>query len=337
MKLERVVLCVFFLGATSWAATRFFLKASERPVPSREFDFTYSVSLPNLPAHANSLSIWIPVATTNRHQEVRLLKVSGTVPLRITRESEYGNRMAFAEIRRTGFKSAHFALTYHVTRHEYAVGSYRQLMQENEKPGQITPDLARFLQSDHLVPIDGEIKQIADKVVAGRKGEIAKAHAIYDYVFHHMRYDKSGTGWGHGNAVWACDAKHGNCTDFHSLFIGMMRAEHIPARFLIGFPLPTGVHQGSIPGYHCWAEFHVAGKGWVPVDISEAWLNPSKYGFFFGSIDPNRMRFSVGRDINLAPKQSGPPVNYFVYRYVESNGKPYKPVHWQFSFRNTSS
>ncbi len=73
------------------------------------------------------------------------------------------------------------------------------------------------------------------------------------------------------------------------------------------------------------------------MDISEAWLDPSKYGILFGSVDSNRVRFSMGRDINLAPKQSGPPVNYFVYPYVESNGKPYKAVHWQLSFRNTSS
>ena len=36
-----------------------------------------------------------------------------------------------------------------------------------------------------------------------------------------MRYDKSGTGWGHGDVLYACDAKKGNCTAFHSLFIAM--------------------------------------------------------------------------------------------------------------------
>lgn len=336
MKLERWVLCVLFLSVTFWAANKFSLKASVRPVPSREFDFTYSVSLPTLPTNTKSLRIWIPVATTNRHQKVRLLKVSGTVPLRITRESQYGDSMAYAEVRHPGFTNLHFTLIYHIRRLEYSVGSFRQLMNENNDPAQVAPSFARFLRPNRLVPIDGEIKRIADRATAGRRGEIAKAHAIYDYVFHHMRYDKTGTGWGHGNAVWACDAKHGNCTDFHSLFIGMMRAEHIPARFVIGFPLPPGKSEGTIPGYHCWAEFYVANKGWVPVDISEAWLNPSKYGFFFGSVDSNRVRFSAGRDITLAPKQSGAPVNYFVYPYVELDGKPYKAVQHRFSFHSTS-
>lgn len=334
MKLERFILCVLFLSVTSWAASHTIRETGHR---SREFDFTYRVSLPKLPKNSASLRIWIPVPTTNSHQRVTLLKMSGTVPLRITRDSDYGNRMAYADIRQPDFNSANFALTYHITRREYSVGSFHQLMAENERLVKITPELVRFLQPDHLVPIGGEIKRIADKVVAGQVGEIAKAHAIYDYVFHHMRYDKTGTGWGHGDAIWACDARHGNCTDFHSLFIGMMRAVGIPARFVIGFPLPPGKSQGEIPGYHCWAEFYVAGKGWVPVDISEAWLNPSKYGYFFGTVDSNRVRFSLGRDITLVPRQSGPPVNYFVYPYVELNSKPYKAVRWHFSFRTTSS
>jgi len=57
----------------------------------------------------------------------------------------------------------------------------------------------------------------------GSKTPLAKARAIYNYVIATMRYDKSGTGWGNGDAIWACTAKRGNCTDFHSLFIGMMR------------------------------------------------------------------------------------------------------------------
>ena len=186
---------------------------------------------------------------------------------------------------------------------------------------QFSTSLVRFVEPDRLIPMDGEIKQVADQATAGKQGEI----------------EKIGTGWGHGNAVWACNSRHGNCTDFHSLFIGMTRSVHIPARFVIGFPLPAHQSQGVVPGYHCWAEFYLAGKGWVPVDIAEASLHPAKYNFFFGSVGDNRVRFSAGRDITLAPKQAGPPVNYFVYPYVELNGKPYKGVEDHFSFRNTSS
>jgi hypothetical protein len=100
---------------------------------------------------------------------------------------------------------------------------------------------------------------------------------------------KTGEGWGHGHTLWACDSRHGNCTDFHSVFISMARAEKIPARFQIGFPLPADKHSAEIPGYHRWAEFYLDSTGWVPIDISEAWKHPEKHDYFFGAHDVNRV------------------------------------------------
>ena len=179
---------------------------------------------------------------------------------------------------------------------------------------------------------DGKIKSLSQEVTGNQVGTVAKAKAAYDYLFTTMRYDKTGTGWGRGDALWACDSKHGNCTDFHSPFIGMLRADNIPARFDIGFPVPENKDKGDISGYHCWAEFYASKIGWIPVDISEAWKAKEKKGYFFGSLDANRVKFSTGRDITLSPKQDGPPLNYFVYPYVEVDGKPYEGVSKQFSF-----
>ena len=159
-----------------------------------------------------------------------------------------------------------------------------------------------------------------------------RALALYDYVFNTMRYDKSGTGWGRGDAEWACDSKRGNCTDFHSVFISMARSQGIPARFEIGFPLPAGKKSGETAGYHCWAEFYDSHYGWVPVDISEAWKDASKKAYFFGAHDANRMQFAMGRDLVLNPRQAGEPLNYFVYPYVEVNGKAWDNVSNHFSF-----
>ena len=196
-------------------------------------------------------------------------------------------------------------------------------------------NLARFLEPDRLVPIDGKIKELADENTRGKQGTVEKAHALYDYVFQTVRYDKSGTGWGRGDSLWVCDARHGNCTDFHSLFISLARAEGIPARFEIGFPVPSGT-EGTIPGYHCWAEFYVNGRGWVPVDISEAWKDPRKHDYFFGSLDANRVQFSVGRDLTLQPKQEGGPLNYFIYPYVEVDGKPFEGIEKRFSYQEVA-
>ena len=90
------------------------------------------------------------------------------------------------------------------------------------------------------------------------------------------------------------------------------------------------------PGYHCWAEFFDPQNAWVPVDISEAWKHPVKKDYFFGAHDADRMQFSMGRDLKLNPPQAGEPLNYFVYPYVEVEGKSYPNVSNEFSFADAS-
>ena len=152
-----------------------------------------------------------------------------------------------------------------------------------------------------------------------------------------MKYDKTGTGWGHGDTLWACDSKHGNCTDFHSVFISMARSQKIPARFQIGFSLPADKTSAEIPGYHCWAEFYIDSTGWIPVDISEAWKHQEKHDYFFGAHDVNRFQLTQGRDLKLTPAQDGQPLNYLVYPYVEVAGKEYPNVSIAFSFEDAGT
>src|ERR1019366_8063455 len=309
--------------------------APEKPKfsqPIRKFRFTYSFTVKDIPPGTKVVRVWAPVAHTDEHQTVRLVSVKAPVKTEMTQDAEYGNRMMYAEVRNPVQGAAEFALEYEVTRREYSLGDFAQLERKDSKPGVVPASLTRFVEPDTLIPIDGKIKTLAQDVTGKQVGTVAKAKAAYDYLFTTMRYDKTGTGWGRGDALWACDAKHGNCTDFHSPFIGMLRAEDIPAKFDIGFPLPENKDNGDIAGYHCWAEFYAQQIGWIPVDISEAWKAKEKKDYFFGSLDANRVRFSSGRDITLSPKQDGPPLNYFVYPYVEVDGKPYEAVGKQFSF-----
>ena len=116
----------------------------------------------------------------------------------------------------------------------------------------------------------------------------------------------------------------------------MARSQGIPARFEIGFPLPPDKHSSEIAGYHCWSDFYIDGKGWIPVDISEAWKHPEKRDYFFGSHDVNRVQFTMGRDLTLSPAQNGKPLNYFVYPYVEVDSQEYGNVSFAFSFADVA-
>ena len=171
------------------------------------------------------------------------------------------------------------------------------------------------------MPVTGLPAELAVKVTEGKTTPLDKARAIYDYVFTTMRYDKTGTGWGHGDVLYACDAKKGNCTDFHSLFIAMARSQGIPARFEIGFPLPPDKHSAEIAGYHCWSDFFEPQHGWVPVDISEAWKHQEKRDYFFGAHDVNRVQFSMGRDLRLNPGARRPAAQLFRLSLRGSRGQ----------------
>jgi transglutaminase-like putative cysteine protease len=307
-------------------------KVQKLSPPTRNVRFTYNLIVKDIPHGTKRMRIWIPVPQTDRHQTVRVLAMKAPVKTRITQETGYGNRMMYAEMKNPDADKAEFTLEYQITRREYSRGDFAHLKRADQKPILVPASLNRFIGPDTLIPTDGKIKELALEVTGSQPGTISKAKAAYDYLFTNMRYDKSGSGWGRGDAVWACDAKRGNCTDFHSPFIGMLRADGIPARFDIGFPLPENKNKAEISGYHCWAEFYAAKIGWIPVDISEAWKAKEKQNYFFGSVDANRIQLSTGRDVTLNPKQDGPPLNYFVYPYVEVDGKPYDRLDKQFSF-----
>ena len=314
------------------------MRPSEFSPPSRTFLFTYQVTLKAIPDGARRVRIWIPRPASDAHQTVHLKEVHAPVHLRETREEGFGNYMLYGEMLQPSRGAAEFTLEYEVTRREFSKGSFESLVKADREDSATPPaSVARWLDAVQLVPVSGKVRDIADENTRGMHDPVEKAHALYDFVFHTVRYDKSGSGWGRGDSLWVCDSKHGNCTDFHSLFMSLARAEGIPARFEIGFPLPAGAAEGVIPGYHCWSEFFVNGLGWVPVDISEAWKDPSKHDYFFGSLDANRVQFTVGRDLMLQPRQDGPPLNYFVYPYVEVDGRPFDGAEKKFSFHEVQA
>jgi len=300
---------------------------------SRHLTFHYAFTVKNLPS-GKKVRVWIPAAQSDAFQEVKIISANGDLPLKKTSESKYSNELYFAEARSSTQTDLHFDVQYDVVRHErVALHPAAHMVAASLTSKERQEDL----QPDALVPITGLPADLAAKVTEGKTQPLDKARAIYDYVFTTMKYDKTGTGWGHGDVLYACDAKKGNCTDFHSLFIAMARSQGIPARFEIGFPLPPDKHSAEIAGYHCWSDFYVDGKGWIPVDISEAWKHPDKRDYFFGSHDVDRVQFSMGRDLRLNPAQDSKPLNYFVYPYVEVDGQEYPNVSLAFSFADVGA
>jgi transglutaminase-like putative cysteine protease len=189
-----------------------------------------------------------------------------------------------------------------------------------------------YLGASLLMPIGDRFQILSDSIIGNKRkeGSIMKARALYDYIIDNMRYMKSGT-YGTGDAVYACDALTGNCTEFHSLFISLARSAGIPSRFAVGASIPSDRNEGGISGYHCWAEFYAEGKWW-PVDISEANKYSALATYYFGRHPANRIEFTRGRDLVLEPGPSSGPINFLAYPVMEAGNKPLFPKTF-FSFQ----
>ena len=115
--------------------------------------------------------------------------------------------MLYGEMLQPPSGAAEFTVEYLVTRKEYSRGSYATLVKADRDGNETPPaSVRRWLAADSLVPVSGKVKDLADENTRGVRSPLEKAHALYDFVFHTVRYDKSGTGWGRGDSLWVCDS-----------------------------------------------------------------------------------------------------------------------------------
>jgi len=280
-----------------------------------EFEFLYRVKLPVI---TDTARMWLPLPPTDTFQKVEIKSISSPKNHRILKETKHGNKIFFFELGPDDSEKT-VDIRYQVERIEKAA----YIPQSD--------DWEENLKADRLVPIDGNFKNIADEVVDGKKGDLVRARALYDHVIDRMRYMKYGSGWGKGDAVYACDVRTGNCTDFHAYFIALARAVGIPARFAIGAAIPSERDDGGIDGYHCWVEFYAEGKWW-PTDISEADKYSSLSTYYFGHHPANRLEFSRGRDLVVEPGPVSGPINFLAYPVFEIGGRP-ASLKVEFSFK----
>ena len=302
--------------------------------PARTFVIHYTATVS--PRAGEPVDVYFPLPARMPAQEVLAEKIDSPLSGKEETEPRFGNRYWHGHADKSDGKPFEVSLTAKVRRSEWT-GPLKE-------PGPIeyTPEelskLSKYLKADKRVPLGGGPIDKIDAELSQKLGDNAKdpakaARAIYDYVVDNMEYKKVGQGWGNGDTFWACSAKYGNCTDFHALFLSLARRRGIPARFEMGFPVPEDKPQGKVGGYHCWVEFFLPGRGWVPIDASEAQKHPEQRERLFGGQPADRVELSEGRDLTL-PGMKGEELNYFVYPHLELAGQDSKSFTWTFDYRD---
>ncbi|HEX6885863.1 MAG TPA: transglutaminase-like domain-containing protein [Planctomycetota bacterium] len=305
------------------------------PRPERSFRFVYSAAIPEVPAGARTVRLWIPVPLDTPDQVITNLAIEakagagdtlvagsqkGAKPADLASGSKDGLRWTVGDVGGGFGKSLCIESAGQPVSVELAFDVKRF---ETRGGGKASPaELAELKQPDAMIPLDGKVAAIAASLKTPSE-PMATARALYEHTLERMNYGKpEGVPWGRGDAEWACDAKVGNCTDFHSYFMGLARVKGLAARFEMGFAVPGGAEkEAKVGGYHCWAYVWIDGHGWLPVDISEADKDPSKAEYFFGTLDADRVTMTGGRDLQLTPAPAEGKLNFFVYPYAEVDGK----------------
>jgi len=291
------------------------------------FSVEEKIIFKGLPENIGDFCLWIPYPVNDHWQTVEDLKLTTSFERMILTDKRYGNKIVFlkSKDRRLGRNLTQVILSFKVRRKECRVSG-------NTIGYERAP--AYFLKSGRLVPVNKEMRRLALEIVSGKKDELGRVRAIYDYIIDELTYSKDDPKiCGIGNPILTLKHKKGICTDYHSLFISLVRSLGIPAKFEIGFKIPPDKIEGGLNGYHCWAKFYLKGRGWIPVDISEADKHPEKKDYYFGALDENKVHLTTGRDIRLKYAKDNQPLNFFVYPYAELNGRRFDNIEIKVSFK----
>lgn len=279
--------------------------------------------------HGQDTQLWIPYPITDTDQTITNIQVDGDYSASgVYTDATFQTPMLYARWR-SGAKKRTVTLSFDVTRQEVVRRAFPA------REGEWDPrDFELYLAPTRLGPIDGEVKQLADSITAGQTTVLGKARALYDWTCDNTFRNPDTRGCGVGDVYQLLKEPGGKCTDISSVFVALARAAGVPAREVFGLRQGKQPAQEITRWQHCWAEFYLPGYGWVPVDPADVRKMMYQQGleladsktaeyrdYFWGGVDPYRIKLGEGRDLVLNPRHAGPPVNYLMYPFAQVGGR----------------
>lgn len=321
--------------------------ASAEEATSRAGKFTMDLDLSSYESD-QSVRLWIPYAASNEFQTISNIevKIDEATATKEVNKDDKGNEILYVEFKPEA-KERKVTYSFDVERKEV---KRPELKEEGTVDAEEFKD---YLQGATLMPIDGDVKETADKITEGKTTVLDKSKAIYDWIYDNMERNEEVVGCGTGDVLQLLKNLNGKCTDIHSVYVGLARAAGIPAREVFGVRLSKDAQADVTKAQHCWAEFYLPGTGWVAVDVADVLKAILKENltkdsekalqlkdYYWGNLDPIRVGFSTGRDLKLVPEQADGPLNQFGYPYAEVDGKAidfYQPDTFKYTINFTEA
>ncbi|MBI2657125.1 hypothetical protein HYX08_00340 [Candidatus Woesearchaeota archaeon] len=182
------------------------------------------------------------------------------------------------------------AISFRINANVKTINTIPQVRQKisfpiNDLPKEI---VVYTMPSETIDSNDEAIVKIASELAKGEDDLYAAVFKIADWTKNNINYNLSTlTADVSQKASWVLENRQGVCDELTSLFIALLRAVGIPARFVSGLSYTESELFPEKWGPHGWAEVYFPDYGWVPFDVT--------YGEF-GWVDPTHIKFKDSVD-----------------------------------------
>ncbi len=289
---------------------------------TRTYRIRQTVELKEIPADAREARVWVPIPADGAWQHVLDRRVvEAPDGWKLVPQPVSNAEMVVAAAH--GVTSVRVVVETTVMR-ESPVFDLGATSASELQPALFAAELR---EDAPLMTVDPTIRLLASTACKGesdpRRKVVRLLDAVADAADHYSK-DPTKPQCGRGAAEDCIAHGGGCCTDLHSLFIAMARSQGIPARMQYGYRLRADREgQDYDPSYRCWVEFYLPDSGWVPTDLVVADAGEkSARAQFYGTLDARRVWLWQGRDLELVPRQSGPPIETMSCGWAEIDGVP---------------
>ena len=154
----------------------------------------------------------------------------------------------------------------------------------------VPPEMRQYLEpSEHIDSTNPGIVNLANKLAQGKDDLFVVVSELAIWTKSNINYNLSTlTAEVSQKASWVLENKQGVCDELTSLFIAMLRALGVPARFVTGVSYTASPLFPKRWGAHGWAEVYFPDVGWVPFDPTfgeYGWVDPGHVKMMT-SLDP---------------------------------------------------
>jgi len=308
-----------------------------QPGPWRSFEIVTKLEIAK---PAGQTQAWVPAPSVNEVDWFKSLGSEWTSngKAALVRDAKYRAELVHVEWK-DGESNPVIEVTSKISTRDRAI--------DLSKPGQAKPlsavDHKFYTEGTNLIPVDGIVKQTSDKIVKDATTDLEKVRAIYEWIVTNTYRDGKVRGCGIGDIASMLKTGNlgGKCADLNALYVGLVRAQNIPARDVYGIRVaPSRFGYKSLgagsavitKAQHCRAETFIAGHGWIatdPADVRKVVLEepPGNLAIddpkvvdarktLFGAWEGNWLAYNFAHDIEL-PGAKGPRLGFLMYPQAE--------------------